>query len=146
MLTVPTSLVVDFTYVATWWGMAFTAFVTDVFSRRIVGWRTMSKMPTDLPLDALDMDLWVLDRAGEDVAGVVQHSDAGSQYTAVRYTERLAQVGAIASIGTEMNPQHSRRWENSPSTRPGAIQSSSTRLRARESIRWRRRGTWILRG
>lgn len=70
--------VVDFTYVPTWSGMAFTAFVTDVFSRRIVGWRTMNKMPTDLPLDALEMALWVRDKAGEDVTGVVQHSDAGS--------------------------------------------------------------------
>ncbi|RLP56633.1 IS3 family transposase, partial [Kocuria marina subsp. indica] len=70
---------VDFTYVPTWSGMAFTAFVTDVFSRRIVGWRTMSKMPTDLPLDALEMALWIRDRAGEDITGVIQHSDAGSQ-------------------------------------------------------------------
>lgn len=92
--------VVDFTYVPTWSGMAFTAFVTDVFSRRIVGWRTMSKMPTDLPLDALEMALWIRDRAGADITGVIQHSDAGSQYTALRYTERLAEVGAIASIGT----------------------------------------------
>ncbi len=92
--------VVDFTYVPTWSGMAFTAFVTDVFSRRIVGWRTMSKMPTDLPLDALEMALWVRERAGQDVAGVIQHSDAGVQYTSIRYSERLADVGAIASIGT----------------------------------------------
>ncbi len=92
--------VVDFTYVPTWSGMAFTAFVTDVFSRRIVGWRTLDRMPTDLPLDALEMALWVRDRAGQDVTGVIQHSDAGSQYTALRYTERLADAGAIASIGT----------------------------------------------
>lgn len=92
--------VVDFTYVPTWSGMAFTAFVTDVFSRRIVGWRTMNRMPTDLPLDALDMALWVRDRAGEDVTGVIQHSDAGAEYTSIRYSERLADVGAIASIGT----------------------------------------------
>lgn len=92
--------VVDFTYVPTWCGMAFTAFVTDVFSRRIVGWRTMGRMPTELPLDALEMALWVRDRAGEVVEGVVQHSDAGSQYTAIRYAERLADAGAIASIGT----------------------------------------------
>jgi putative transposase len=71
--------VVDFTYVPTWSGMAFTAFVTDVYSRRIVGWRTMSRMPTDLPLDALEMALWVRDRAGQDVTGVIQHSDAGAQ-------------------------------------------------------------------
>ena len=92
--------VVDFTYVATWPGMAFTAFVTDVFSRRIVGWRTMHSMPTDLPLDALEMALWVRDRAGESVKGVIQHSDAGSQYTALRLAERLAEVGAVASIGS----------------------------------------------
>ena len=92
--------VVDFTYVPTWSGMAFTAFVTDVFSRRIVGWRTADAMPTELPLDALEMALWVRGRAGQDVSGVVHHSDAGSQYTAIRYAERLADVGAIASIGT----------------------------------------------
>jgi putative transposase len=92
--------VVDFTYVPTWSGMAFTAFVTDVFSRRIVGWRTMRKMPTDLPLDALEMALWVRERAGQNVTGVIQHSDAGVQSAALRYSERLADVGAIASIGT----------------------------------------------
>ncbi len=92
--------VVDFTYVPTWSGMAFTAFVTDVYSRRIVGWRTMAKMPTELPLDALEMALWVRDRAGHDITGVVQHSDAGAQYTSIRYSERLADVGAVASIGT----------------------------------------------
>ena len=80
--------------------MAFTAFVTDVFSRRIVGWRTMDRMPTELPLDALEMALWVRDRAGQDVTGLIQHSDAGAHYTAIRYAERLADVGAIASIGT----------------------------------------------
>jgi len=150
----------------------------------------MDRMPTELPLDALEMALWVRDRAGEDVVGVIQHSDAGSQYTALRYSERLADVGAIASVGTvgdsydnalaetvvglyktecvtidapfrtadelelatlswvhwfnenrlhssigyltpiEMEneyyvrstPRASRRWENSPSTKPGAIQ------------------------
>src|SRR5690606_33786517 len=71
--------VVDFTYVPTWSRMAFTAFVTDVYSRRIVGWRSMDRMPTDLPLDALEMALWIRDRAGEDVTGVIQHSDARSQ-------------------------------------------------------------------
>ena len=92
--------VVDFTYVPTWSGMAFTAFVTDVCSRRIVGWRTASRMPTELPLDALEMALWTRARNGEDVTGVIQHSDAGAQYTAIRYAERLADAGAIASIGS----------------------------------------------
>ncbi len=76
--------VVDFTYVPTWSGMAFTAFVNDVFSRRIVGWRTASRMPTDLPLDALEMALWTRQRQGvtDDngrLEGLIQHSDAGSQ-------------------------------------------------------------------
>lgn len=92
--------VVDFTYVPTWSGMAFTALVTDVYSRRIVGWRTTNRMPTELPLDALEMALWVRDRAGETVDGLIHHSDAGSQYTALRYSERLADVGALASIGS----------------------------------------------
>ena len=71
--------VVDFTYVATWSGMAFTAFVTDVFSRRIVGWRCHASMPTALPLDALEMALWTRERTGEDVDGLIHHSDAGSR-------------------------------------------------------------------
>ena len=70
--------IVDFTYVPTWAGMGFTAFVEDVYSRRIVGWRTHHRMPTELPLDALEMALWVRGRAGHDVTGVVHHSDAGS--------------------------------------------------------------------
>jgi len=99
--TAPNRLwVVDFTYVATWSGMAFTAFVTDVFSRRIVGWRTAAAMPTELPLDALEMALWTRTRAGHDVEGMVHHSDAGSQYTSIRYANRLLDAGALASIGT----------------------------------------------
>lgn len=92
--------VVDFTYVATWAGTAFTAFVTDVFSRRIVGWRTAAAMPTELPLDALEMALWTREGADELVEGLVHHSDAGSQYTSIRYGNRLTDVGAVASIGT----------------------------------------------
>jgi putative transposase len=92
--------VVDFTYVPTWSGTVFTAFVTDVFSRRIVGWRTAGRMPTELPLDALEMALWTRARAGHDTAGVIHHSDAGSQYTAIRYATRLLDAGALASIGS----------------------------------------------
>jgi putative transposase len=68
--------VVDFTYVPTWAGMAFTAFVTDVFSRRIVGWRTAASMPTGLPLDALEMALWTRASAGQSTSRVVHHSDS----------------------------------------------------------------------
>ena len=92
--------VVDLTYVPTWSGMAFTAFVSDVFSRRIVGWRVADTMPTSLPLDALEMALWIRQRDGQSVAGVIHHSDAGSQYTSIRYTNRLLEAGAVASIGT----------------------------------------------
>ncbi len=95
----------DFTYVPTWSGMAFTAFVSDVFGRRIVGWRTASSMSTSLPLDALDMALWTRGQAGQTDAsgrlpGLVHYSDAESQYTAIRYAERLADAGALASIGS----------------------------------------------
>jgi putative transposase len=97
--------IVDFTYVPTWAGMAFTAFVSDVFSRRIVGWRTTNSMPTELPLDALEMALWTRARAGRcdekgQLGGLIHHSDAGAQYTAIRYAERLIDAGALASIGT----------------------------------------------
>jgi len=91
---------VDFTYVPTWSGMVFTAFVSDAFSRRIVGWRSATSMPTELPLDALEMALWTRSRAGQDVTGLVHHSDAGSQYTSIRYSSRLLDAGAVASIGT----------------------------------------------
>jgi putative transposase len=70
--------VVDFTYLPTWAGMAFTAFVSDVYSRRLVGWRTASRMPTDLPLDALEMAIWTRQRAGHTdergrLEGLIQH-------------------------------------------------------------------------
>ncbi|UUZ43857.1 IS3 family transposase [Janibacter limosus] len=92
--------VVDFTYVATFAGFVYVAFAIDVFSRMIVGWRAASSMKTDLPLDALDMALWSRRRAGRDVTGLVHHSDAGSQYTSIRYTDRLIEAGLHASIGT----------------------------------------------
>ena len=71
--------VVDFTYVPSWQQTAYTAIVTDVYSRRIVGWRCASSMPTELPLDALEMALYTRTRSGQEVAGVIHHSDAGSQ-------------------------------------------------------------------
>lgn len=99
--TAPNQLwVVDICYVPTWEGTAYCAFVQDVYSRRIVGWRIGKRMPTELPLDALEMALWVRDRNGENITGLRHHSDAGSQYTAIRYMNRLAEVGAVASIGS----------------------------------------------
>jgi len=92
--------VVDFTYVATAAGWVYVAFVLDVFSRMIVGWRTARSMKTDLPLDALEQALWNRNRLGHNLSGLIHHSDAGSQYTSIRYTTRLVEAGLNASIGT----------------------------------------------
>jgi putative transposase len=88
--------VADFTYVATWAGFVFVAFVIDVFARRIVGWRVTRSMSTDLVLDALEHALW--SRAAPE--GVVHHSDRGSQYLSIRYTERLAEARMKPSVGS----------------------------------------------
>lgn len=99
--TAPNQLwVVDFGYVATWSGFAYAAFAIDVYSRMIVGWRVAATMVTDLPLDALEMALWHRARAEQPVTGLVHHSDAGAQYTSIRYTDRLLQTGLRASVGT----------------------------------------------
>ena len=88
--------VADITFVATWSGFVYVAFVTDVFARRIVGWRVARTMRTDLVLDALEQALWA--RGG--VQGVIHHSDRGSQYLSIRYTERLAEAGLESSVGS----------------------------------------------
>ena len=88
--------VADFTYVATWVGFVYVAFVVDVFARRIIGWRASRSMKAGLVLDALEQALWA--RSGAD--GVIHHSDAGSQYLSIRYTERLAEAGAVPSVGS----------------------------------------------
>src|SRR5439155_12752204 len=90
--------VADLTYVATWAGFAYTAFIIDVFSRAIVGWRVSSSLRTDLALDALEMAIW---SRGEALQGLVHHSDRGSQYLAIRYTERLGDEGAVTSVGSK---------------------------------------------
>ena len=88
----------DFTYVATWSGFVYAAFIIDVYSRMIVGWRVASTMTTDLVMDALNMAAFT--RRTTMIGGVIAHSDAGSQYTSVAYTERLAELNARPSIGT----------------------------------------------
>lgn len=90
--------VADITYVATWSGFAYVAFVVDVFSRRIVGWPVAATLKADvLPLQALDMAAW---DAGGDLAGLIHHADHGSNYLAVVYTDRIAELGAKPSTGT----------------------------------------------
>jgi putative transposase len=90
--------VADLTYVPTWSGFCYVAFVTDAFSRAIVGWRVSTSLRADLALDALEMAIFT--RQTEDLAGLVHHSDRGVQYLAIRYTERLAEAGAVGSVGS----------------------------------------------
>jgi putative transposase len=89
--------VADLTYVATWSGFVYVAFVIDAFSRFLVGWQASRSLRTDLALDALEMAIWRR-RGGLD--GLVHHSDRGSQYLSIRYTERLGQAGAVTSVGS----------------------------------------------
>lgn len=92
--------VADITYVSTWSGWVYVAFVTDAYARRIVGWRTGTSMSTQLVLDALEQAVWTRQREGSTLNSVVAHSDRGSQYTSIKYTERLAEAGIAASVGS----------------------------------------------
>lgn len=93
--------VTDFTYVRTWAGFAYVAFAIDVFSRAIVGWHGSTIKDTDMVLTTLKMALWRRDQAGTPVpAGMVHHSDAGSQYTSIRFGEALLLEGLAASVGS----------------------------------------------
>ena len=88
--------VADISFVATWSGFVYVAFVVDVFARRIVGWRVSGSLRTDLVLDALEQALW----SRHGTKGLIHHSDHGSQYLSIRYTERLAAAGIEASAGS----------------------------------------------
>jgi transposase InsO family protein len=96
--TAPNQLwVADITYVPTWRNhMVFVAFVIDVFARRIVGWRVLNTLKTDIVLDALEQALY----SRTDLEGLIHHSDRGSQYLSIRYTERLAEAGIESSVGS----------------------------------------------
>jgi putative transposase len=96
--TAPNRLwVTDLTFVPTWAGVAYVCFIVDVFSRMIVGWRCASHMRTEMVLDAIEMARWARGTHHDDLRC---HSDAGSQFTSIRYGERLAEIGATASIGS----------------------------------------------
>jgi putative transposase len=96
--TAPNALwVTDLTFVPTWAGVAYVCFITDAFSRMIVGWRVAGHMRTSMVLDAIEMARW---SRGKTLAGLRCHSDAGSQFTSIRWGERLAEIGAVPSIGT----------------------------------------------
>lgn len=92
--------VADLTYVRTSAGWVYAAFVLDVHSRMIVGWQVATSLYTDLALDALKMAIWRRQAQGADLGGLVHHSDRGVQYRAIRYTQRLAEAGAVASVGS----------------------------------------------
>jgi putative transposase len=92
--------VADLTYVATWSGLVYVALVIDAFSRFLVGWQASRSLRTDLALDALEMAIW---RRQARLEGLVHHSDRGSQYLSIRYTQRLAEAGAVTSVGSRGN-------------------------------------------
>ena len=89
--------VLDITYVSTWSHVAYVCFIVDAFARRIIGWRVATNMRTTMVLDALEMAAW---QRGTQLDGLVCHSDAGSQFTSIRFGERLAELGALPSIGS----------------------------------------------
>jgi transposase InsO family protein len=88
----------DLTYVATWHGFVYVAFVIDAYARRIVGWRVSNTLRSDLALDALEQALY--ERAPNGAQGIIHHSDRGSQYLSIRYTERLKEAGLEPSVGS----------------------------------------------
>jgi putative transposase len=90
--------VADFTFVSTWQGFAYVAFIVDVFSRFIVGWRVSRNMKTDFVLDALEQALYA--RQPDTTSGLIHHSDRGTQYVSIRYSERLLQAGVEPSVGS----------------------------------------------
>ncbi|MBE1609902.1 putative transposase [Actinopolymorpha pittospori] len=92
--------VADLTYVRTADGWVYVAFVLDVYSRMILGWQVSISLYTELALDALQMGIWRREHASQDVAGLVHHSDRGVQYRALRYTQRLEEADAVASVGS----------------------------------------------
>ena len=143
--TAPNQLwVADLTYVRTHAGWTYVAFILDVFSRMIVGWQVSTSLRTDLALDALDMGLWARQRAGQDVTGLIHHSDRGVQYRAIRYTERLAEAEAVASVGIQgrqLRQCHGRGAELTVQGRvhPQPRHAAHRRLEERQRRRDRRR-------
>jgi putative transposase len=92
--------VADITYVSTWSGFVYVAFIIDVFGRRIVGWRVSRSLKTELVLDALEQALW----SRTDIEGLVHHSDRGCQYLSIRYGDKLVEAGIDASVGSVAIP------------------------------------------
>lgn len=91
----------DLTYVKTHAGWVYVAFIIDAYSRMIVGWQTSRSLRTDLAIDALEMAMFNRRRAGADLTGLIHHSDLGVQYLSIRYSQRLADNGVVASVGSK---------------------------------------------
>ena len=110
----------DFTYVSTWQGFVYVAFVVDVYARFIVGWRVSTSMQTDFVLDALEQALYA--RRPQRDGALIHHSDRGSQYVSIRYTERLAQAGIEPSVGSR-GDSYDTHWprRSTGCTRPSSF-------------------------
>lgn len=93
--------VADLTYVRTWTGFVYVAFITDVYSRMIVGWQASRSLRSDLALDALEQAIWARSQARRKLDHLIHHSDRGGQYLSIRYTERLSETGAVNSVGSK---------------------------------------------
>lgn len=93
--------VADITYIKTHSGWVYASFIVDMYSRRVVGWQLSRSLHTRLASDALEMAIWARTRTGADLSALIHHSDRGVQYRAIRYTERLADAGVVASVGSK---------------------------------------------
>ncbi len=113
--------VADLTYVRTSVGWVYAAFVLDVYSRLIVGWQVATSLYTDLALDALKMAIWRRQNQGADLRKLVHHSDRGVQYRAIRYSQRLAEAGAVASVGSKGDSYDTQSSMVVEERRPGSL-------------------------
>lgn len=123
----------DITYCSTWEGWLYVAFVLDAYSRLIVGWQVAGHVRTDLVLDALEMAIW---RRDEDDASLIHHSDAGSQYTSIRYGERLTEAGVAASIGTVGDSYDNAMAEALNGTFKAELVAAQGPWRTRAQLEW----------
>ena len=122
----------DFTYCSTWSGVIYVAFVTDVFSRRLVGWKAARSMTSQLVVDALNMAAWT--RRHSTLKELTCHSDAGSQYVSIAYTERLGDFGIDASIGTVGDSFDNAVAESIRALQDRALSQSSRTREQRRSL------------
>ncbi|NIJ72274.1 transposase InsO family protein [Xanthomonas sp. F4] len=124
----------DFTYVSTWQGWVYVAFVIDVFARRIVGWKASSSMQTDFVLDALEQALYARKPVGPD--RLIHHSDRGVQYVSIRYTERLAEAGLEPSVGSVGDSYDNALAETINGLYKAEVIHRTSSWRTREEVEW----------